>query len=136
MNLITFRTFEYAVEAHGLKSLLETNGLACYIFNENTTTLGLNKGNFGLDIKLKINSYDLKSAEAIVAGTSFDARKGESKGVMRCVNCSSENVLSGIHYFSGLKRIIFFLSIFVFSILPHSFKDFYRCKNCGHKFRM
>ena len=133
MELITLKTFDNSIEAHILKTKLESEDIACFLFDENI--VGLNPL-FNVTvggIKLKINQSDLdKAAEIIKASDALIDDDGE---VMECPNCQSTDIYSGFKSMKGAKGILSAIISFIFMVFPIYYKTVYKCKSCGNEFK-
>ena len=66
MKLVTVRTFDNSIEAHLLKSKLESENILCYLFDENIVGLNPLYNITVGGIKLKVNEFDLDKASIII----------------------------------------------------------------------
>ena len=64
--MITIKTFDNPVEAHILKSRLESEGIHCYLFDENIVTLNPLYNQMTGGIKLNIMESDISKANEIL----------------------------------------------------------------------
>ncbi|MFT5970635.1 MAG: DNA-directed RNA polymerase subunit RPC12/RpoP [Flavobacteriales bacterium] len=135
MALVTLRTFDTVVDAHILRTKLESEGITCYLIDEHT--VGVNPL-FNITvggIKLNIDETDAPAAIAIIEeieGTPFT--DGNDKAIA-CPKCKSENIYSNFKSFKGLKGIISFTTSFLLAVFPKYYKAKYKCKDCGEEFK-
>ena len=135
MPLITFKTFENPVDAHLLKSKLESEGIDCFLFDENiVSVMPLYNITVG-GIKLKIDDSDLKKAKEIFSEIEHTPITSEENEVIKCPNCGSEEIISGFKSFKGVKGILSLIVTFLFTIFPIYFKTVHRCKKCDIEFK-
>ena len=135
MSLITLRTFDNAFEANMLKAKLESEGVDCYIYDENTMSVyGLNNFIVG-GVKLKINSDDMKKAQEIIADIDVTPLTDDDNKIIKCPACGSTDFYIGFSAMEGISKILFILlALFVF-IIPTTSKTAYKCKKCGQTFK-
>jgi hypothetical protein len=66
MKYVTIKVFDSAIEAHILKSKLESEDIECHIFDENIVSLNPLFNYAVGGIKLKVNELDFEKAITIV----------------------------------------------------------------------
>ena len=66
MELITFRTFNNPIEAHLLRTKLESEGIPSFLFDENIMAFNPFYNSALGGVKLKINKLDLERVEEIL----------------------------------------------------------------------
>ena len=125
MELITIRTFDNSIEAHMVKSKLESENIMCFLFDENI--VGLNP--------LKINESDIQKATEIIEETEKTALTNDQGEIIKCPNCASEEIISGFKSMKGSKGILSAIISFLFMVFPIYYKTVYKCKNCGNEFK-
>jgi hypothetical protein len=128
MATIRLTTCDNAVEANMLKDLLTNEGIACFLTNENFTSLMPNySGMMGAGIQIMVDEKDAEKASGFLA-----VQNGETE--LKCPNCHSDKVTFGL----GLNRFkkIFFilLSALTFTPLSNLTNTFY-CKECKTEFK-
>lgn len=132
--MITLRTFDNSINAHLLKSKLESEGIPCYLFDENINTLNPLYSMATGGIKLRISSNDLERAEAIIAEIE-DTKPTDERGVvLQCPQCGSEDLYSGFKSMRGFRGFFSAVVSFLLLIFPIYVKTVYKCKGCGHEF--
>tara|TARA_B110000444_G_C18848412_1_gene603692 strand:+ start:3499 stop:3909 length:411 start_codon:yes stop_codon:yes gene_type:complete len=90
MAFITLRTFDNSINAHLLKSKLESEGIDCYIFHENSSTL--TPIAIGA-ISFKINQEDLPKANEIMTEMQRPFPKDEEGNIISCPECCKSNLI-------------------------------------------
>ena len=65
-KLITIATFSLPIEAHILKTKLESEEIVCFIADENTVTMNWLYSNAIGGVKLQVKKSDFKKAMAII----------------------------------------------------------------------
>ena len=133
--MITLKVFNTSLEAHILKSKLESEGIESYLFDENTMDMNpLYNYTIG-GVKLKIEQKYLAQAQAILTAIGEQPYTNNQDQIIHCPQCNSTDLGNGIkkpatpiEYFSLL--LVPFLAIFPFV----KSTSFY-CKNCQKVFR-
>lgn len=128
MAIVRLITCNNSVEANMLKSLLENEGIECFLTNENFTTLmpGYN-GMLGSGIQVMIDERDNEKALEILS------QQGTEE-LIKCPNCSSEKVVFGLGEKKFKKIIVVILST-LFFIPFNNIRNTYYCKNCKTEFQ-
>ncbi|MFT6865925.1 MAG: DNA-directed RNA polymerase subunit RPC12/RpoP [Cyclobacteriaceae bacterium] len=134
MKLITLRTFQFSVDAHLLKSKLESEGIPCFLFDENITTLVPFQGMYSGGIKLKVPESFLEEAKATLVVIDHGKYSNEQDEVLQCPKCGSEDFYANIRSAKGFKKFVNISWMMIFSFLPLSTKSVYECKKCGTQF--
>ena len=134
MELITIKTFDNSFEANLLKSKLESENIACYLFDENVVTL-YPLYNISVDgIKLKINTFDKEKVTTIISEIESKNFTNDNNIEISCPNCNSKDLYSD---FKNMKNFKGFIAIFfslLFFIYPLYFKRVYKYKSCDYEF--
>lgn len=135
MDFITLKTFDSYVDAHMLKTKLESEGIPVYLFDENINTLNPLYSIATGGIKLKISASDTDNAIRIIDEIENTKYSNEQNEVINCPSCGSEELYNGFKSMKGIKGVLSALVSFLFMIFPVYFKVVYKCKCCGHEFR-
>lgn len=136
MELVTLKTFENAIEAHLLRSRLANEGVTSFIFDENIMTLNPLYNIMVGGIKLKVPDVDFDRAQEIlrdIEGTPF---RDENNKVLDCPSCGSNNLYHNFKSFKGVAGAISAILTILLSVFPLYFNSVFRCKDCGHEFKM
>ncbi len=123
MDLITVRTFQNFISAHIALTKLRSEGIECYLKDENLNTLLPNV--FG-GIKLMVKNDDVSKVIGLLNQFDEDYR---SNAV--CPKCGSHNIElvskpNVKNMFSAILSWLFFANI-------GSTENIYRCSNCGYE---
>jgi DNA-directed RNA polymerase subunit RPC12/RpoP len=134
MELITFKVFDTAIEAHILKNRLEDEDILCFIFDENIVTLNplLNFAVGG--IRLQINQKDFEKAKGILAEMNDQPYTDDTDAAITCPNCDSTQLYSDFKTMKDAKGAIAWFTAFLLGIFPLYSKSVYRCKECDTEF--
>lgn len=134
MALITFQTFDNSFHVHLLRVHLESEGIACYIFDEHTVSMNpLFNITIG-GIKLKINESDLDHANVILNELNKKKLITKDNEFLRCPNCESEEIISGFKSMKDAKGILSIIISLIFLVYPIYYKTVNKCKSCNYEF--
>lgn len=134
MKLITAKTFDNAIDAHLLKSKLESEGIKAYLFDEHKVSLNHNFSQALGGIKLKIHDFDVEKARVILNKIDTTKYTNDNGEVISCPKCQSTAIYTN---FKSIKNFRGILSIFMsfFSLtVPFLFKSVNKCKSCNFEF--
>lgn len=135
MELVTLKTFDNLVEAHLIKSKLESEDLPCFLFDENIMALNP-LYNFTVDgIKLKVNKFDFEKAHEILSEIDSTPITTSDDHVLICPKCQSQNLHNRFKSMKGFKGIISAIVALVLIVFPIYYELLYQCKDCGHSFK-
>jgi hypothetical protein len=123
MGLITFKTFDNSIDAHILKIKLESEGITCFLFDENIVTVNPLYSNLVGGIKLKINDEDLIHAKNIVLEVEQTPYTQDDETVISCPKCHSTHLQSGYKSMRSVGAIISAILSFLLFIFPFYRKD-------------
>lgn len=136
MGLITFKTFDNPIDAHILKIKLESEGITCFLFDENIVSVNPLYSNLVGGIKLKINEEDLVHAKNILLELEQTPYTTEDDHAITCPNCQSTHIESGYQSMRSVGAVISAIISFVLVIFPLYRKSVYKCKDCGAEFNL
>ncbi|MGB2153690.1 MAG: putative signal transducing protein [Flavobacteriaceae bacterium] len=135
MELVTVRTFDNSIQAHLLKSKLESEGITCYLFDENIVGLNPLYNITVGGIKLKINKFDMDKASLIIQELDQSELTNDQGESLKCPNCHSEEIYSGFKSMKGIKGILSVIISFLLVVFPIYLKTVKKCKECGYEFK-
>lgn len=122
------------VEAHLMKTKLESEQITCYLFDENI--VGLNPL-FSVavgGVKLKIRKDDIDMASLILNESENTTLKNEHGETVRCPRCLSDNLYYGFKSIMSSRGLLSIIASFLLLVYPFYFKTVKRCKSCGKEF--
>ncbi|TSJ39030.1 putative signal transducing protein [Fluviicola chungangensis] len=134
MGLLTFKTFDNSIDAHILKIKLESEGITCFLFDENIVSVNPLYSQLVGGIKLKINEEDLAHARNIVLELEQTPYTTDDEQVISCPKCASANIESGHKSMKSVGAILSAIASFLLFIFPIYRKDVYKCLDCGNEF--
>ncbi|GHE67721.1 putative signal transducing protein [Roseivirga thermotolerans] len=135
MELITIKTFDNSIEAHMVKSKLESENIICFLFDENIVGLNpLYNVTVG-GIKLKISKSDIEKATEVIEEIEKSALTNDQDETIKCAKCESEDIYSAFKSMKGTKGVLSAIISFLFMVFPIYYKTVYKCKKCGNEFK-
>lgn len=134
MGLITFKTFDNSIDAHILKIKLESEGITCFLFDENIVSVNPLYSNLVGGIKLKINEEDLPHAKNIVLELKETPLTTEDNEIITCPKCQSTKIESGYQSMRSIGAVLSAIASFLLLIFPIYRKTVYKCLECGNEF--
>jgi len=134
MELVTIKTFDNSIDSHLCKSMLESEGIKCYLFDENMVSLNLLLNVTVGGIKLKINETDFEKANKLIKDIDNLPSLDKDNEILECPNCNSTFLISDYKSIKGIKGILSFITSIFFMVFPLYFKRVYKCKDCGMEF--
>tara|TARA_B100000809_G_C15082792_1_gene510273 strand:- start:1159 stop:1566 length:408 start_codon:yes stop_codon:yes gene_type:complete len=135
MGLITIKTFDNSIDAHLLRTKLESEGITCFIFDENLITLNpLYSLSLG-GIKLKINEIHLQQTKEIIEGVDNIKLTNDNKDIIKCPYCQSDDLYYGFKSMGDAKGFMAIIFAFLFMAFPLYYKTVNKCKSCGKEFK-
>lgn len=128
IKIITAKSFDDSFTANLVKSKLESEGIECFLTNENITTLVPNYTNMlNMRICIMIKESDIEKAIPII--NSYEATPSMSV----CPNCKSTNIKSKYGKYNFPKWAVFLMSAII--VLPFvNTKYTFVCKDCNTEF--
>jgi len=127
MAIINLTTCNTSIEANMIKGLLDSEGIECFLTNENFTTLmpGYN-GMLGSGIQVMIDEAEYERATEILSKQTTEE--------LKCPNCGSENIIFGLGEKKFKKIVVVILSA-LFAIPFNNIRNTYYCKDCKTEFK-
>lgn len=135
MRLVTFKTFDNPIDAHLLKTKLESENVMCYLFDENIVGLNPLYNLTVGGIKLKVNESDLDKASKLVQEVDNATIMNDEGEILSCPRCNSTKIYSNFKSFRGTKGLFSILLTILLVVYPIYYKTVKRCKECGHEFQ-
>jgi hypothetical protein len=135
LELVTVRTFDNSIQAHLLKSKLESEDITCYLFDENIVGLNPLYNITVGGIKLKVRKADMDRAALNIQEVDQSALTNDQGETLKCPNCDSVEIYSGFKSMKGIKGILSLITSFLLIVFPIYFKTVKKCKECGYEFK-
>lgn len=135
-QIITLEIYQDPALAHIIRARLESNGISCFLADENM--IGINPlYNQALGgIKLKIFEHDLEKCREILAEDEeleLEETAPTTEAFMTCPYCHSTEVRNGQATTDKFSLWTMLLS-FIMLIYPFYSKKAWHCFNCGKDF--
>ncbi len=135
MPLITLIVFDNIIEAHLVKSKLESEGITAYLFDENINTMYPLYNIATGGIKLKTDEADVEKAQKILTEINNNQYSDTNNQILSCPECGSKDLYNNFKSMKGIKGIFSAVFSFLSMTFPIYYKVVYKCKSCGHEFR-
>lgn len=135
MNLVILNVFEKPIDAHLLRSKLESEGIECFIHDENLIQLNPFYNVLLGGIKLKVKEEDFTRAQGIMNELEATPYTDEDDEILRCPKCQSHKIYSGFRTIKSAKGILSMIISLILYVFPFYINSVYRCKDCGHEFK-
>lgn len=126
MNSVVIKTFDNYFSARIFLTKLQDRGLNCYLFDENTVTIGPVISTAIGYIKLVVADKDFDFASRLLAEFEHEKLKNTV-----CPKCFSNNFLE-IPKPARKNYLVAFLT-WLFSSYAVSVENVYQCQNCGYE---
>jgi len=139
---IVYSTYYNPIEANIIKARLEDSGFACFLADENVSTIQPLYNQAIGGVKLIVFERDVEAINALLAEdnsetvdeyTHEDSDIEEEVNPVVCINCGSKNVGHGM---ATDKKHSVWATILAFLTLttPIQANKCYHCYDCGHEF--
>ncbi len=127
MKTMRLMTCESSVEADIIRGKLESEGIPCFITNRNMSDMLPNYYKLmGSGAQIIINAEDYDNAVEILGLNQ--------KFELKCPECGSSNIESGLGSNKFKKIVTILLSIFTFVPIGNINPN-YKCRDCGKEFK-
>ena len=124
-----YETHSYS-RAHVLKGKLESEGIACYLFNEHRSVSSSSAESRHAGIRLMINQNDWSRAREILS--TYETLRSAAEDIKACPSCQSDQLKVS---FDGGQKYFSWLIIIGLAIVPNNARLNYGCLNCGNQFK-
>jgi DNA-directed RNA polymerase subunit M/transcription elongation factor TFIIS len=133
-NLITIATFSQPIEAHILKTKLESEDIDCFIADENTVTMNWLYSNAIGGVKLQVKESDYKKAIAIIQKKNTNILPqndlNKNSNDPHCPKCNSTNIT-----YEKFSRRFAFISWIISGVALPFIKRKWKCNECGYEWK-
>jgi hypothetical protein len=136
MKLVTARIFDNAIDAHMLKSKLESEGVLCYLQDEHTISIDPLYSNAVGGIKLRIKEEDIEKTKLILQEIENTPYRDEDNEIAQCPRCESTELIANYNSMKGFYQILSAIVSILLTIFPIHLKTVYKCKSCGTEFKL
>ncbi len=136
MELITLKTFEGPIEAHILRSKLESEDIEAFVFDEHSVGVNQFLSNAIGGVKVKIKSEDTERAMLVLKEIDETNYTDDEENIVVCPKCGSNEYYSNFKSVKGGKGLLSLLSSIAFWVYPIYYKTVYKCKKCNEEFNI
>lgn len=136
MKLVTVRIFDNPINAHMLKSKLESEGIHVYLQDENTIGIDPLVSNALGGIKLKISENDIEKTRLVLKELDDTPYRDEDDNIAQCPKCESNDLIVGYNSMKGFIQIFSAIISLLLMLFPLYLKTVYKCKKCGNEFKL
>lgn len=131
MSLLTVKIFPNLIEANLFKLRLESEGIDCYLFDENIAGMDITYDVAIGGIKAKVNSSDTERVKEVLQ--KLESEQKAKDIFIKCPVCEStehyENFVS-VQGWKGFLAAVLALLTFTSPVQ----KTLYKCKECDNEF--
>lgn len=136
MEIVTLKVFDNPMEAHLLKTKLESEGIHCFLQDENIVSLNPLYNYAVGGIKLNIRFADLEMANQIIQEIENAPSLDHHDQEIRCPECGSTDLYTNFKSMKGTKGLFSAVISFLMGVFPVYYKNVYKCKNCENEFKV
>lgn len=133
MNLLTIKTFDNSIDTHILRVKLESEGIPCFIFDENTVSINPLYNLTVGGIKLKVKTEDFERAKLIIEETELNPITSDDGEIVTCPNCGAKDIYFGFKSMKDVKGVLSIIVSFIFAIYPIYYNTVNKCKVCDEE---
>ncbi|MFV0197066.1 DUF2007 domain-containing protein [uncultured Empedobacter sp.] len=134
MELITLKTFETPIEAHILRSKLESENIDAFVFDEHSVGINQFLSNAIGGVKVKIKEEDTARAMKVLDEINATDYTNDLDEIIVCPKCGSKAYYSYFKSMKGRKGLLSLLSSILFWVYPIYYKNVFKCKKCEEEF--
>jgi len=136
VKLITLKTFSSDISAHLLKTRLESEGVECFILDENIVRLNSFYDLAVGGIRLQVREEDYERSKALIESWEDRPYLDEEDRELKCPKCQSTTVYAGFKSFKTAAGWLTLAISLLLVVYPFFTKTVFRCKECGTEFDM
>lgn len=136
MDFVTVKVFDNPIEAHLLKTKLESEGIPCFLQDEHIVSLNPLYNYAVGGIKLVIRNSDIEAASSIIQEIESTPVLNEDNSKVMCPQCGSTDLYTNFKSMKGTKGFLSAALSFVMGIFPIYYKNVYKCKTCENEFKI
>lgn len=129
MELLTLKTFDNYIEAHLLKTKLESEFIYCFLQDESVVATNPMYSFAVGGIKLKVKKEDFEKALKITQEEHINLEQNQPDII--CDNCGNNSFYNNYKSVKNLKGIFAMIISFLFQTYPLYYKNVRKCKTCG-----
>lgn len=134
MEIVSIKVFDNPMEAHILKSRLESEGIPCFLQDENIVSLNPLYNYAVGGIKLNIRACDVQQVQDILQEIENYPHTNEEEEIIKCPQCASTALYTNFKSMKSAKGLFSAAIAFIMGVFPPYYKSVYKCKDCGTEF--
>ncbi|MCL4639271.1 MULTISPECIES: putative signal transducing protein [Olivibacter] len=135
MDFVTVKVFDNPVEAHLLKTKLESEGIPCFLQDEHIVSLNPLYNYAVGGIKLVIHASDAEAASSIIKEIDNRPLLTEDNRQLVCPQCGSVELYANYKSMKGAKGFLSAILSFLMGVFPIYYRNVYKCKACENEFK-
>lgn len=136
MELITLKVFDSAIEAHILRTKLESEQIDAFVFDEHSVGMNPLYGQALGGVKVKIKKEDSIRANEVLEEIDQLDYTNDLDEIIACPNCGSKEYYSNYKSMKGTKGLLSILASVFFWVYPIYYKTVFKCKKCDEEFNV
>ncbi|SEL50845.1 Putative signal transducing protein [Olivibacter domesticus] len=136
MEMVTLKVFDNAMEAHLLRTKLESEGIHSFLQDENIVSLNPLYNYAVGGIKLNIQLADAERAKQIIQEIENTPILDDYDQQISCPQCGSTDLYTNFKSMKGTKGMFSAVISFLMGVFPIYYKNVYKCKNCEKEFKV
>ncbi|MFC6099028.1 putative signal transducing protein [Olivibacter domesticus] len=134
--MVTLKVFDNAMEAHLLRTKLESEGIHSFLQDENIVSLNPLYNYAVGGIKLNIQLADAERAKQIIQEIENTPILDDYDQQISCPQCGSTDLYTNFKSMKGTKGMFSAVISFLMGVFPIYYKNVYKCKNCEKEFKV
>ncbi|MFN3194790.1 MAG: DUF2007 domain-containing protein [Chlorobiota bacterium] len=136
MNFIILKSFDNTIDAHLLKSKLESEDIICHLKDEYITNAYQQYSYPFGGVKLMVYEDNYKQAlellESLKANNSYNGKQLKTT----CPNCNSNSILKKNKYKNSFTKLFSIVMSLLFSLVIINPKSKYKCNYCNYEYKL
>ncbi|MEG0696233.1 putative signal transducing protein [Algoriella sp.] len=136
MELVTLKVFDSPIEAHILRSKLESENIESFVFDEHSVGINMLYAQAIGGVKLKIRQTDSEKAWSILEEINNTKYTDDNENIIVCPSCGGNDFFTNYKSSKGTKGLLSTLASFLFWVYPIYQKNVLKCKNCDTEIDM
>lgn len=132
--MITVKTVDNPIDAHLIKTKLESAGVLCQLFNENIVTHNPLLPVAVCSIKVNVAAKDYEHAATLVEEMDSAASYDEPDELVVCPNCDCTSIDNKFYSQNDIRSLLASLFSLATMSYPIYVSKRYRCKKCDTVF--
>jgi hypothetical protein len=136
MNFITLKSFDNSIDAHLLKSKLESEDIICYLKDEYITNAYQQYSYPFGGVKLMVYEDNYKQALELLEYVDANNSNNGIQLQNICPNCNSNNISKTNRFKNSFTRLFSIMISLLLSLVIINPKSKYKCNYCNYEFNL